>query len=295
MKQKVTAYIPCHNAESYLSRSIEGVLRQTHEVDELLVIDDGSRDSTLEIAARYPARVIRHDRNRGLAAVRNTGFRNARNELVAALDADCVPEPDWLEKLVSRFDSEAVAAVGGRLKETMQDSVADRWRRAHMPQDWGDTALLNPRFLFGSNLLLRKSVVERVEGYAESFRTNGEDVDISQRIRAQGFSLVYEPGAVVKHLRQDTVRTVLDAYWRWWKFGVRAYSNGIRLRSVLGHMVKVHFGTTFLGLVRCDLSSKQYELLWLDALALLYMSYRDFKLFLDATWGPPRSKFSGEA
>lgn len=295
MKPRVTAYIPCYNAASHLPHSIEGVLRQTHEVDELLVVDDGSRDSTPEIAARYPVRVIRHDRNRGLAAARNTAFRNARNELVAGLDVDCVPEPDWLEKLVSRLDSEAVAAVGGRLEEAMLDSVADRWRRAHMPQDWGDATLLNPRFLFGSNLLLRRSVLERVGGYAENFRTNGEDVDISQRIRAQGFSLVYEPGAVVKHLRQDTIRSVLDAYWRWWRFGVRAYSNGVRLRSVLGHMVKVHFGTTFLGLVGRDLSSKQYELLWLDTLALFYMPYRDFKLFLDASWISPRSKVSREA
>ncbi len=173
MKQKVTAYIPCHNAESYLSRSIEGVLRQTHEVDELLVIDDGSRDSTLGIAARYPVRVIRHDRNRGLAAARNTGFRNARNELVAALDADCVPEPDWLEKLVSRFDSEAVAAVGGRLKETMQDSVADRWRAVHMRQHWGEEQLRNPRFMFGNNIALRKSAVAEVGWYDERLRTNG--------------------------------------------------------------------------------------------------------------------------
>lgn len=289
MKQRVTVYIPCYNVESYLSHSIEGVLRQTYGVDELLIIDDGSRDRTLQIAARYPVRVVQHESNRGLAVARNTAFRCARNELVAAVDADCVPEPDWLERLVPLLDREGVVAAGGCLVETVLHSVADRWRKAHMPQDWGSEQTLNPRFMFGNNLLLRKSVVEEVGGYVESLRTNGEDVDISARIRARGYSFVYEPAAVVKHLRHDTVRSVLDAYWRWWRYGVRAYANGIRLRSVLGHLLHVHFRTTFFELVRHDLHSREYELLWLDVLALLYMPYRDFKLLLEAApWPHPR-------
>ncbi len=294
MKPKISLYIPCYNVEEYLARAIEGVLRQSYGVDEVLIIDDGSRDRTLEIASCYPVQVVRHERNRGLAAARNTAFRSARNDLVAALDADCVPEPDWLEKLVPLLEQKAVAAAGGRLVETVQRSVADRWRRAHMPQEWGDRHIVNPRFMFGNNLVVRKSVLEEVGWYRESLRTNGEDVDISARIRARGYQFVYEPAAVVKHLRHDTVRSVLDAYWRWWRYGVRAYSNGIRLRSVLGHLVHVHFRTTFLGLVKQDLRSKEYELLWLDALALLYMPYRDIQLFLEAaSWAHPR-RISGE-
>ncbi len=295
MGQKVSIYIPCYNAEEYVARSIEGVLRQTHSAEEILIVDDGSRDRTAEIAARYPVRVVRHERNRGLAAARNTAFRSARNDLVAALDADCVPEPDWLEKLVTHLEDGTVAAVGGRLLETVQSSMADRWRKAHMPQQWGEVPVLNPRFMFGNNVVLRKSVVEEVGWYDESLRTNGEDVDLSARIRARGYSFVYDPEAVVKHLRHDTVRSVLDAYWRWWRYGVRAYSNGIRLRSVLGHLYSVHFRTNFFGLVRQDLRSKSYGLLWLDFLALLYMPYRDLGLLVQASTRPRPSTISREA
>ena len=295
MGQKVSVYIPCYNVEGYLARSIEGVLRQTHPAEEILIVDDGSRDRTVEVAGRYAVRTLRHERNRGLAAARNTAFRSARNDLVAALDADCVPEPDWLEKLVAHLGDATVAAAGGRLLETVQSSVADRWRKAHMPQEWGEVLVLNPRFMFGSNVVLRKSVVEEVSWYDESLRTNGEDVDLSARIRARGYSFVYDPQAVVKHLRHDTVRSVLDAYWRWWRYGVRAYSNGIRLRSVLGHLYSVHFRTNFFGLVRQDLRSRNYGLLWLDVLTLLYMPYRDLGLLVEASTRPRPSAISREA
>ena len=151
--EKVSVYVPCYNAGPYLARVIEGLLAQTLRPDEILIVDDGSRDNSLEIAARYPVTIVRHERNRGLAAARNTAFRNARNELVAALDADCVAQPDWLEKLVARLGRENLAGVGGRLIESVQDSLADRWRAQHMPQHWGEAPLVNPRFLFGNNTI----------------------------------------------------------------------------------------------------------------------------------------------
>ncbi len=184
MKPKISLYIPCYNAERYIARSLEGALRQTYPIDEILVIDDGSRDHTREIASRYPVRVVAHDRNRGVAAARNTGFRNCRNDLVASLDADCVAEPDWLEHLVRVLDDPKVGAAGGRLEETSLESIADRWRQAHLPEDWGNILVVNPPFLFGANGLHRKSAWEQVGGYDEAtFRAYGEDLYISRRFR----------------------------------------------------------------------------------------------------------------
>src|SRR5437879_6399988 len=215
MTPKISLYIPCYNAERYLARTIEGALRQTRPPDEILIIYGESRDRTLQVAARYPVRVIRQE-GRGLAAARNTALQNARHELVAALDADCVPEPDWLEKLTAVFEDPGVALAGGKLTEGFVTSAADRWRQAHMPQDWGPTRLLNPRFVFGSNVIVRKKAAEEVSGYREEFRAGGEDSDISRRIRAQGYRSVYEPAARVTHIRQDTVRSVLATVSRWY-------------------------------------------------------------------------------
>jgi len=279
---KVSIYIPCYNVEKWVARCIEGVLRQTHRVDEILIIDDGCQDRTIEIASQYPVRTVRHERNRGLAAARNTGFRNAGNELVAALDADLVPEANWLENLVKCFEDEKVGGAGGRLVEMVLDSVADKWRKAHMTQDWGDSHVINPPFMFGNNSIIRKSVVQDVGWYDERFRTAGEDADLSRRIRAKGYNLIYEPGAVVRHFRHDSVGSILDAYWRYWRFGSCAYFGNITLKAVLRNLWYSHFRWHFVRVLRQDWRYKNYELLWLDVLLLMYMPYRDLRLFLNS-------------
>jgi glycosyltransferase involved in cell wall biosynthesis len=294
MKAKISLYIPCYNGERYIARTLEGALRQTYPLDEILVIDDGSQDRTREIASRYPVRIVSHDQNRGLAAARNAGFRNARNELVGSLDADCVAEPDWLERLLAHLEDPRVAAVSGRLEETVLASLADRWRQAHLPEDWGTSVVVNPPFLFGANGLHRKSVMVEVGGYDEITWPDGcgEDTDISRQMRAKGYNLIYDPAVLVKHIKQDTVRSVLDTRWRWWRYGVEAYFKRIRLRSIAATFYRAHFRTMFLEHVGQDLRSRSYELLWLDLLCLLYMPYRDLRLYHKAQFAPsgPRSE-----
>jgi GT2 family glycosyltransferase len=293
---KISVYIPAYNSEEFLSRAIDGLLAQTLPANEILIIDDGSRDATAEIAASFPAvTLVRHPHNSGLGAARNTAFRTARNELVASLDADCVPDPGWVAGLARHFSDPTVAGVGGRLIEGHQRTVADRWRRAHMPQEWGDLLLRNPKFLFGCNNMFRKSAVQEVGGYDESMRTNGEDTDISRRLREKGWDLLYDPEQRVVHLRYDTARSILDTYWRWWRFGVRAYANGVRLRSVLGHALFIHFRHTFLDLVRSDLNARRFDLLGLDFAALGYFPYRDFRLWLAAHPKSPSQRISTES
>ena len=283
--QKVSVYIPAYNVSEFLAKSIESLLAQTLRPDEILVIDDGSRDSSVEIAARYPAvTVVRHATNKGLAAARNTAMHAARNELVASIDADCVADPSWLVEMVNCMADPALAGVGGKLKEGVQRTTADRWRAVHMPQEWGDATIHNPRFLFGCNNVFRKSAVLGIGGYDERMRTNGEDTDLCFRLREKGWNFLYEPSARATHLRHDTTRSILDTYWRWWRFGVGAYSNGAQLRAVFGHAIFVHFRYNFLGPARKDLKASRWNLLAFDFLVLGYFPYRDFRL-----WSGPKS------
>ena len=214
----LTVYIPCFNVETYIETAIRGLLNQTRPPDEILVIDDGSTDRSLEIASRFPVRVIRHERNRGLAAARNTAFANASHELVGAIDADVFPEADWLERLLAHFDDERVAGTGGRLIEQFRDAPADMWRFLHLCQDMGEKRIdiewPSPRRLGGFGTILRKSAVADVGGYNESFRTNYEDVDLCERFLRAGHKLVFEPLAVAHHQRRDDVRSIVRADWR---------------------------------------------------------------------------------
>ena len=287
----ITAYIPAYNVSEHLARAIDGVLAQTQPFDEILVIDDGSRDNSAEIARRYPQiRLIQHPENRGLAAARNTAIRAARNEIVASVDADVIPDPTWIATLAPHFDDPKIAGAGGILFEGVQATLPDRWRSARMGQQWGPTIVRNPLVLYGSNTVYRRCAVLEIAGYNESLRSAGDDTDLDMRLRAKGWDLIYDPAARATHMRHDTLHSILDMYWRWWKFGNNAYRNGVTLRSWLGHAVFVHFRYNFLEPAKTDLSQGRFDLFAIDLLALGYLPYRDFRLWMSAkSAGAPRS------
>lgn len=216
---KLTVYIPCYNAEKYLEQAIRSLLDQTRTPDEILIIDDGSTDKTTEIASRFPVRLLRHDRNKGLAAARNTAFHHSSHELVGAIDADVRPERDWLQHLLSHFTDPRVVGTGGRLLEAFRETPADTWRALQLSQDLGEGKIViegsSHKCLGGFGTILRKRTLEEVGGYNESYRTNYEDVDLCKRLIRAGHRLIFEPRAVAYHQRRDTIRSVIRTAWNW--------------------------------------------------------------------------------
>jgi glycosyltransferase involved in cell wall biosynthesis len=108
----VSVVVPIYNAGPYLREAVEGVLQQTYSEWELLLVDDGSRDGSIQVAAEYAERYatkIRHlfhadRRNHGLGATRNRGVEEARGKYVALLDADDVWLPGKLDVQVRLFE-----------------------------------------------------------------------------------------------------------------------------------------------------------------------------------------------
>jgi len=274
MAPQVSAYVPCCNAEAWIGRVLEGVLSQTVKLAEVIVVDDGSRDRSAEIASRYPVRVIRHEKNRGLAAARNTAMQAVQSELVAAVDSDVVPERDWLERLAPHFSGGKVALGGGKLVESVDRTLADRWRAVHLQQHWGDTPVVNPAFVFGANTVARRSAVLEAGGYDERLRTNGEDSDLSRRLRERGCDTFYEPAAVCRHLREDTVESALTTFWRY----RRDFYTAMTPAKVWRQFRYQHIGSA-----RCvlkeDLRAGRYEFLGMDALLVATSCWNDVKVW----------------
>ena len=271
---QATVYVPCYNAAAWIERVLHGVLAQTLPPDEIIVVDDGSSDNTVEAAARFPVTLIRHERNRGLAAARNTAMRAARNELVAALDSDVVPEPAWLKHLAPHFENPQVALGGGKLVEAVQRTLADRWRAFHLRQHRGDFPITNPPFIFGANTLARRSAVLEAGGYDERLRTNGEDSNLSYRLRERGWTTVYEPAAICGHLREDTVYTALTTFWRY----RRDFLNPMTGAKVWRMFRYQHIGSASHAFQQ-DLQAGRYEFLGMDALLLPVSLWNDAMLW----------------
>lgn len=223
----VSLYIPCFNAAPFLDRVLPAVFAQTLAPKEILVVDDGSTDATPHLARAYarrspvPLRLVSHPRNLGLAEARNTGLRESSGALVASLDADVVPDPDWLAVLAAEMDGpgrESVWGAGGELAEGFREAPGDRWRNAHMRQSWGPERRERPPFLFGSNTLFRRAALAQAGGYDPRCRTNAEDVKLCEAIRDR-CTLVYTPAARCTHLRRDTPLSVARTCWKWHYFG----------------------------------------------------------------------------
>jgi len=219
----ISLYVPCYNAASYLDRVLAAVMAQSHPLADVMVIDDGSTDDTVAVAeawisrSPYPLRVIRHPQNLGLACARNTGVREAQCDLVASVDSDVAPEPDWLARLVEEM-ADDVSGVGGELVEAFQDVLPDRWRANHMLQRRGPERIYRPPFIWGSNSLFRREVLYEAGLYNVRCRTNAEDVKLCEIIRDKHV-LVYTPFARCMHLRRDSVRSVMLNYWKWYYYG----------------------------------------------------------------------------
>lgn len=276
--KEVSLYIPCFNAAKTIKFCLDAVIRQKYPVKEILVIDDGSTDESEKIVSTYPVKLFKHGANLGLAAARNTALHKLNTEFIGSLDADCLPEADWLQRIMAQFTSPRIAGVGGKLLEACQDNVFDFWRAVHMKQYW-PSARTEPDFLFGSNVVFRKEAITGVGFYKEIYKSNYEDVDICRRLKDAGYGLIYEENALARHLKTDSILTLLNTYWKW-NLGYYQKERFYRDQESFILKVKDNIGLANRYL-EDDLEHKRYRLLYLDFLLAIHHSFRDFEHFIN--------------
>ena len=202
----VSVIIPVYNAEAHVGQAISSALDQTYENIEVLVVDDGSTDDSADIVESMVAEdtrveVIRQE-NKGVAAARNRGIRQAKGEYIAPLDADDRWFMPKLERQVDRM-VEGGPALGLVYSWWLYiNQRGEIFQYAGRPRFEGDVfeAHVHQNFVGnGSVPLIRRAALENVGLYDEGFRTHGaegcEDWDLTLRIARQ-----YDFGLVPDHL-----------------------------------------------------------------------------------------------
>jgi glycosyltransferase involved in cell wall biosynthesis len=203
----LSVVVPTFNRPDRLGRLVSALEAQDYDgAFEVVIVDDGSPAETRRtldaIAARTPLRlrVIHHDRNRGPAAARNTGWRAARGALVAFTDDDCVPTPAWLSSLVHGFA--AADVVQGR---TVPDPTGT-WG------PWSRSVTAEAEDYFATcNVAYRRTVLDAADGFDPAFRLACDDTDLALRAKAGGARTTYAPEALVHH---EVSPSDLGAWWR---------------------------------------------------------------------------------
>ena len=182
---------------------------------EVIVVDDGSSEpaAVAGVVERRGARLLTNDRNRGPSYSRNRAAGEARGDVLAFIDSDCVPGRSWLRDLTPYFAWDGVGAVGGRTVGYYTESRLDRYEEVASPLDMGRHLILKAQgpdtfYVPTCNLLVRRSTYAAVGGLREDLRV-GEDVDLCWRIRATGAYLVYAPEGMIRHKHRDRLGTML--------------------------------------------------------------------------------------
>lgn len=206
----VTVVVPTLAADSRLRDCVQSLARQTRQDFEVLIVDNSGQGLARKNAAAPGARVIENPRNLGFGAAINQGVRASSSVYVATLNDDAVAQPRWLEVLVCalerRPDAGMCASQVRLYGEDRLDSAGmliardgSSKQRGHgrLPEDFpvAEEVLLPS----GSAALYRRSMLEEVGGFDESFFLYCEDTDLGLRARWRGWKCLYAPGALVEH------------------------------------------------------------------------------------------------
>jgi len=203
----VSVLIAVYNGAAFLAQAIESALEQSRPPDEVLVVDDGSTDSSAEIAARYgsPVVVLRQPHG-GLPAARNHGIRQAQGDWIAFLDADDVWRPKKLELQLGVI--EAGVGLVFTDKELFWNDGRPHQVERYAPGDAGAPlpALLDHFFASPSTVMLRKDLCEMCGGFLDDQEIADGDYDLWIRMAARTrFAHVAEPLVLYrKHPQQLT-------------------------------------------------------------------------------------------
>jgi glycosyltransferase involved in cell wall biosynthesis len=213
LEQLVSVVVPAFNASETINETLHSIRSQTYRVLEIIVVDDGSTDDTRPIAARHAAiddriQIIVQD-NAGVAAARNNGWRRARSDLIAFVDADDLWSPTKIERQVR-----ALATGGERVGLVYCWSAAiDKHSQIKEQKDGavyeGDVLdrLFLENFLGnGSSVLVRRQAVIDARGFETGLRAAGaegcEDILFYCRV-AEGYHFAVVPDHLVGYRQLD--------------------------------------------------------------------------------------------
>jgi GT2 family glycosyltransferase len=215
--------IPAYNAKASISKCLDGLVNQSIDRSEyeVIVVDDGSTDSTADIVQDFEnVRLIKQD-NQGPASARNNGAKHATGDIILFTDSDCIPEKNWIEQMIRPFNDNAeIVGVKGIYKTDQKELIA-RFVQAEY-EDKYDVLKRDQYIDFVDTYSagFKRKVFLEFGGYDTSFPVAcAEDVELSFRMFSRGYKMVFNPNAIVSHRHPATLTGYLKkkykfAFWR---------------------------------------------------------------------------------
>lgn len=212
----VSIVIAVRNGAATLPALFEALDRQTAPADwfEVIVVDDASDDDTQDIVERSRARLISATTHVGLPSARNLGIREARGDVVALTDADCIPSPTWLERGWAQFASGGVDILAGGITVPLGDhpSIASLLDSSRFfdQERWTAEGCAT-----GANLWVHRRVFQASGLFNEGLAAyGGDDEDFTRRATRDGARLIYVPDVAIAHPPRRRLRQLARKAYR---------------------------------------------------------------------------------
>lgn len=199
----VSIVVPAYNEAESIERCIDACIDQTRPALEILVVNNMSNDDTDAIVRRVrekyqdkstSIRLLNQSESQGITPTRNYGFDRAQGDVIGRIDADSIPDRDWVQQLQRIFRSSDVDAVTGPV--IYHDMPARRFGRLADDQirNMLDKMSREYKFLFGSNMGIRKRVWHEIKPELCDDPDNlmHEDVDLAVHLTQLGYKTIYD-------------------------------------------------------------------------------------------------------
>jgi len=196
----VSVVMPAYNSEKFISKCLDPLSEQDYpkELYEIIVVDNGSIDRTPEIARKYEKVELLFEIDvHSSYAARNTGIKKSRGEIIALIDADCIPEMNWITEGVKAMIESNADMVGGPVKYFFDKMTGAELFDAYSHFN-NEKLILEKRAALTGNLFLRRRVFEEF-GLFPQDAESGADFRFTNGAINAGFSIVYAENAIVWH------------------------------------------------------------------------------------------------
>ncbi len=205
----ISVLIRTKNEEKYLGQTLSMIFSQTLKDIEVLIVDSGSTDKTLEVAREFPVTVFEikpEDFTWGYAL--NYGFQRAAGKYIVCLSAHALPQSEkWLEVLIDNFKDEKVAAVMSNNLPNPDCNPFDRrglLKKFNIPKQ---EISGGPPYIFGNyGCMIRKSVWDKIP--FDEILSYAEDHDWALKVKEAGYKIIFEPEANIYHSHNETLKQI---------------------------------------------------------------------------------------
>ena len=294
----VSVIVPAFNAAKTLPACLTALMGQCYPraCYEVVVVDDGSADSTPTIAHRFGTTVITFPQNQGRSAARNAGAAAAQGEILLFTDADCEPTPSWMTEMIAPFrhDQKVIGVKGAYL--CRQHEWVARFTQLELEDKYRELARHEQiSFIDTYSAAYRRHIFLANGGFDETLNYSLlEDQDFSFRLAAQNLKMVFAPNARVYH---QHITSPSRYYWRKWLIGrwktviLRRFPERRDNDSRTPLTLKLQFGLALLLICCVPLGIFIWPFLWLAGLCLLLFPFTTVPFLFRTLKQDPRILF----